>query len=76
MRDYSSPDSGSPGWSAKLHSAGNTSGAGNITLGDGSAQQVTSGNFRLNWRKNATDAGNFGGIFPAPAAGSVYLMLP
>ena len=47
------------GWSAKLHSAGNTSGAGNIMLGDGSAQQVTSGNFRLNWLKNAEDAGNF-----------------
>jgi prepilin-type N-terminal cleavage/methylation domain-containing protein len=79
MPDYSSPDSGSLGWSAKLHSAGNTSGAGNILVGDGSAQQVTSGNFRLNWLKNATDSGNFGGVFGgmyAPAAGSVYLMLP
>jgi len=69
----SSPSSGTLGWSAKLHSAGNTSGAGNIMLGDGSAQQVTSGNFRLNWLKNATDAGNFVGT---PAAGSVALIFP
>jgi prepilin-type N-terminal cleavage/methylation domain-containing protein len=72
---YSSPSSGTMGWSAKLHSAGNTSGAGNIMLGDGSSQQVTSGNFRLNWLKNATDSGNFvsgqGGT-----AGSVALIFP
>jgi prepilin-type N-terminal cleavage/methylation domain-containing protein len=54
-----SPVTGAVGWSAKLHSAGNTAGAGNILLGDGSAQQVTSGNLRLNWLKNAVDAGNF-----------------
>jgi prepilin-type N-terminal cleavage/methylation domain-containing protein len=46
-------------WSAKLHSAGNVAGAGNIMLGDGSAQQVTSANFRINWLKNAADSGNF-----------------
>jgi prepilin-type N-terminal cleavage/methylation domain-containing protein len=70
---YSSPSTGSMGWSAKLHSAGNTSGAGNIMLGDGSAQQVTSGNFRLNWLKNAVDAGNFVGT---QQAGSVALVFP
>lgn len=43
------------GWSQKLHSGGSTTGAGNILLGDGSAQQVSSGNFRLNWLKNAAD---------------------
>jgi len=47
-------------WSAKLHSAGNTSGAGNVLLGDGSVQQVTSSSFRINWLKNATDTGNYG----------------
>jgi len=72
-QSFSSPNTGSLGWSAKLHSAGNTSGAGNILLGDGSAQQVTSGNFRLNWLKNATDAGNFAGT---PPAGSVALIFP
>jgi len=47
-------------WSSKLHSAGNTSGAGNILLGDGSVQQVTSSSLRVNWLKNATDTGNYG----------------
>jgi prepilin-type N-terminal cleavage/methylation domain-containing protein len=42
-------------WSAKLHSAGNVAGAGNIMLGDGSAQQCTSAALRLTWLKNAQD---------------------
>jgi prepilin-type N-terminal cleavage/methylation domain-containing protein len=70
---YMTPTSGTLGWSAKLHSAGNTSGAGNIMLGDGSAQQVTSGNFRLNWLKNATDSGNYVG---SPVTGTVALIFP
>jgi prepilin-type N-terminal cleavage/methylation domain-containing protein len=54
------------GWSSKLHTAGNISGAGNILLGDGSAQQVTSAGFRQNWLRNA---GPDGSIWPnnAPA---------
>jgi hypothetical protein len=36
-------------WSLKMHSGGNTAGAANIRLGDGSAQQVNSANFRQNW---------------------------
>jgi len=47
------------GWSAKLHSAGNTSGAGNILLGDGSGQQMSSAGFQQNWLRNAGDTGNF-----------------
>jgi prepilin-type N-terminal cleavage/methylation domain-containing protein len=70
------PSTGTVGWSAKLHSAGNTAGAGNIGLGDGSAQQVTSGNLRQNWLKNATDAGNFSSSQGTPAAGSVRLLFP
>jgi len=73
---YMSPSSGALGWSAKLHSAGNNAGAGNIMLGDGSAQQVTSGNFRLNWLKNAADAGNFSTAQGSPAAGAVRLIFP
>src|SRR5580658_2475615 len=38
----SSPSTGAVGWSGKLHSAGNSAGAGNVMLGDGSSQQVTS----------------------------------
>jgi competence protein ComGC len=39
-------------WSLKIHSAGNSAGAGNILLADGSAQQVTSGSFRAYWQTN------------------------
>jgi prepilin-type N-terminal cleavage/methylation domain-containing protein len=71
-----SPTTGTVGWSAKLHSAGNTAGAGNILLGDGSAQQVTSGNLRVNWLKNATDAGNFSSSQGTPGNGPVRLIFP
>ncbi|HEV7927257.1 MAG TPA: hypothetical protein VGR14_18025 [Verrucomicrobiae bacterium] len=40
-------------WSLKMHSRGIPAGAGNILLGDGSAQQVTSGSLNQNWLKNA-----------------------
>jgi prepilin-type N-terminal cleavage/methylation domain-containing protein len=74
-----SPTTGAPGWSAKLHSAGNLAGAGNVLLGDGSAQQVTSGSFRLNWLKNAADNGDFAssqtGTYTA-ALGYVRLLFP
>jgi prepilin-type N-terminal cleavage/methylation domain-containing protein len=63
------------GWSAKLHSAGNLAGAGNVLLGDGSSQQVTSGSLRLNWLKNATDAGN-GGSGTTLQPGQVRLLFP
>jgi competence protein ComGC len=39
-------------WSLKMHSRGNSAGAGNILLADGSAQQVTSGSLRANWQPN------------------------
>jgi prepilin-type N-terminal cleavage/methylation domain-containing protein len=75
--DNSVPSSGVVGWSAKLHSAGNLAGAGNILLGDGSAQQVTSGNFRQNWLKNAEDAGSFAsGQSYTSAAGDVRFLFP
>jgi prepilin-type N-terminal cleavage/methylation domain-containing protein len=75
----SQPNTGLVGWSAKLHSAGNIAGAGNIMLGDGSAQQVTSGSFRLNWLKNAEDAGGFNSSQSAQyttASGDVRLLFP
>ncbi len=40
-------------WSLKMHTHGNPTGAGNIILGDGSAQQVTSAGFNRNWLTNA-----------------------
>jgi hypothetical protein len=43
-------------WSLKMHSASNSAGAGNILLGDGSAQQVSSANLNKNWLTNAMTA--------------------
>jgi competence protein ComGC len=43
-------------WSLKMHSRGNDAGAGNILLGDGSSQQVTSLSLRFNWLTNALAA--------------------
>jgi len=60
-------------WSQKLHSAGNTAGAGNILLGDGSVQQVTSSSLKINWLKNAVDNGNF---YTTPAQTAVRLVFP
>ena len=73
------PGTGLVGWSAKLHSAGNLAGAGNVMLGDGSAQQVTSGSLRLNWLKNAEDAGGFNTAQSATdttATGDIRLLFP
>jgi len=65
-------------WSAKIHSAGNIAGAGNILLGDGSVQQCTSDGLRANWLKNAADLGNFASndTNHTSAAGSIRLLFP
>lgn len=49
---------GQAGWSLKLHSAGNSVGAGNILMGDGSVQQCSSARFVSDYLTNALDAGN------------------
>jgi type II secretory pathway pseudopilin PulG len=48
-------------WSLKMHSHGNATGAGNIMLGDGSAQQVSSAAFASQWLPNASTGTNFSG---------------
>jgi len=63
-------------WSVKLHSAGNIAGAGNIMLGDGSAQQVTSAGLRQNWMHNATDNGFFDSLGGASATGGIHWIFP
>jgi prepilin-type N-terminal cleavage/methylation domain-containing protein len=68
---YSLPAGGAPGWSAQMHSANNTAGAGNNLLGDGSVQQTTSASFCINWLKNASDLMSTNGV-----AGNVDLMFP
>jgi prepilin-type N-terminal cleavage/methylation domain-containing protein len=65
-----------PAWSAKLHSAGNVAGAGNILLGDGSGQQVSSGSFVQNWQKNAADMGNFYSTQSAYSGSNIRMCFP
>jgi len=64
-------------WSAKLHTAGNAAGAGNILLGDGSSQQSTSAGLRQNWLHNASDQSTFSSTAtPANTAGNIRLLFP
>jgi len=62
-------------WSLKIHSIGNPGGAGNILLGDGSSQQVTSASLRQNWQPNFDPATNW----PAghvPLSPSIRVLFP
>jgi type II secretory pathway pseudopilin PulG len=62
-------------WSMKMHSASNAAGAGNILLGDGSAQLASSAHFRQDWLSHADPTTNW----PAghvPAAPSIRLVFP
>jgi hypothetical protein len=62
-------------WSLKIHSLGNSAGAGNILLGDGSAQQVSSGSLRQNWQPNFDPTTNW----PAghvPSSPSIRVLFP
>jgi hypothetical protein len=55
-------------WSLKLHSAGNNVGAGNVLIGDGSVQQVSSARFYSDLLTNAADG--------TPANGGINVMFP
>jgi type II secretory pathway pseudopilin PulG len=55
------PTNGAVSWSLKMHSHGNPGSVGNIMLGDGSAQQLSSGSFMQNWLRNAGTGTNFTG---------------
>lgn len=61
-------------WSLKIHSW-DMNECGNILLGDGSAQQVTSGNFRVNWQPHFDPTTNW----PAghvPSSPSIRVLFP
>jgi type II secretory pathway pseudopilin PulG len=65
-------------WSLKIHSmnlAKPTDGAGNILLGDGSAQQVTTLTFNQTWLPNADPTTNWPAGH-APATPSIRLIFP
>ena len=73
--DVAIPISGPVSWSLKMHSAGYPVGAGNILLGDGSVQQVSTTNLIQMWMPNAQGADNW----PAgqvPANPSIRLVFP
>jgi hypothetical protein len=73
--DVAVPISGPVSWSLKMHSAGNTAGVGNIMLGDGTVQQVSSASLRMNWLIKADPTT----IWPAghvPATPSIRLVFP
>jgi competence protein ComGC len=61
-------------WSLKMHSSGNAAGAGNIVLGDGSAQQVSSANFRQNWLPSGGVTTNWpaGRVLASPSFRSIF----
>jgi type II secretory pathway pseudopilin PulG len=73
--DVAIPISGPVSWSLKMHSAGNTAGAGNILLGDGSAQQVSSAVFRQKGQPFAAPTTNWPAGH-APATPSIRLIFP
>ena len=73
--DVTIPITGPVSWSLKMHSAGNRAGAGNILLGDGSGQQMSSASFNRDWLRNAQGTNNW----PAgrvPATPSIRLVFP
>jgi competence protein ComGC len=62
-------------WSLKMHSDGNVAGAGNILLGDGSAQEVSTRSFRSDWLSHADPTTNW----PAghvPSSPSIRVLFP
>ena len=46
-------------WTLKMHSGGNSAGAGNILLGDASVQQASNQRFRTDYQPFALDNGNW-----------------
>jgi type II secretory pathway pseudopilin PulG len=75
--DVAVPISGPVSWSLKMHShsPGDAPDSGNILLGDGSGEQVSTADFNQKWLRNATPTTNW----PAghvPAAPSIRLVFP
>ena len=73
--DVAIPISGPVSWSLKMHSAGNFQKAGNILLGDGSAQRTSTAAFNQDWLSNAPPTTNW----PAghvPTTPSIRVVFP
>jgi hypothetical protein len=63
-------------WSLKMHSQGNSVGAGNLLLGDGSVQQVTSSRLRTECQAFAGAAFVKGTTTNAPISSTFRLLFP
>jgi competence protein ComGC len=63
-------------WSIKIHSAGNSAGAGNILMGDGSVMQVSSARLRSEYLPNAAVSSNFPAGFDNSQSNSFRLIFP
>jgi competence protein ComGC len=73
--DIAIPTNSQVCWSLKMHSAGSPAGAGNILLGDGSAQQCTTAGFCPTWLSHANPTTNW----PAghvPSSPSIRVLFP
>jgi len=73
--DVAVPISGPVSWSLKMHSAGNTAGAGNVLLGDGSVMPVSSRIFSLNLLSNSPPTTNWP-VGHVPSVPSIRLVFP
>jgi prepilin-type N-terminal cleavage/methylation domain-containing protein len=73
--DVAIPITGPVSWSKKMHSAGNTNGTGNILLGDGSSQQLTTADFNQVWLSNAPPTTNWP-VGHVPVSPSIRLVFP
>jgi hypothetical protein len=73
--DVAIPITGPVSWSLRMHSAGNSAGAGNILLGDGSAQRCSTAPFNTVWLRNAAPTTNWP-IGHIPATPSIRLLFP
>jgi competence protein ComGC len=69
------PISGAVSWSLKVHPAGSPPGTGNILLGDGSGQQVSTKALNEQWLPNAQGTNNWP-VGHIPATPSIRLVFP
>jgi type II secretory pathway pseudopilin PulG len=69
------PLTGPVSWSLKMHSAENPAGAGNILLGDGSCQQVSTSSLNRYWLTIARGCDNWP-VGQTPAVPSIRLVFP
>lgn len=70
--------SNSVSWSLKMHFAENHAGVGNILLGDGSGEQLTTKTLNQTWISNAPGTNNWAArhIPASPASPSIRLVFP